>query len=526
MVGSSRTRPVDILLSRFRPASPGSYPHPTKMVTSVAPPPLPDTREIVPRNATLQDTRSQSERRARADAGDLQARLDLIPLHVIEDQLSRCFRVAQPNCSILDSLRGGDEALVGHRAASTVLEELADSTEQAALTSALVYRYIQAHSLWKGHPDPKVTSAETFLDSLDNSDYVKANIVIGSSADLSKQRSLKIIDEAWGSDWFDKIPQELRDPRWVRAEECSKRLLAQVTMNARRGYSLEKAIDHWTQSMRRRTDESARREHRISLPRSRHIILDDVRSLNERNPDDDSSDTTHARQVVLPDSPKDDRLRVELVPAFASTLPPQKKPDFSAARPSRASRKRKQNTSEAAVVESSGDESGREGDGWRVVSGGKEMVKRVKNSLVRKPVEITPAEPQSSGHDSAPMQLSTTTSIPEISQRQSERPFRTCDGPAVALLLHKFIDAFRDMPALDSDPDANHRCCETCRPKALRAFKILEEVLLPCAGDLEEVESHRYGDADVETSQISDISPHKHGLVRKHTSILIEDSSD
>jgi hypothetical protein len=106
----------------------------------------------------------------------------------------------------LDSLLGGDEALVGYRAASTVLEELADSTEQAALISALVYRYIQAHSLWKGHPDPKVTSAETFLDSLDNSDYVKANIVIGSSVDLSKQRSLKIIDEAWGSDWFDKIP--------------------------------------------------------------------------------------------------------------------------------------------------------------------------------------------------------------------------------------------------------------------------------------------------------------------------------
>jgi hypothetical protein len=178
------------------------------------------------------------------------------------------------------------------------------------------------------------------------------------------------------------------------------------------------------------------------------------------------------------------------------------------------------------VVESSGDESGREGDGWRVVSGGKEMVKRVKNSLVRKPVEITPAEPQSSGHDSASMQLSTTTSVPKISQRQSERPFPTCDGPAVALLLHKFIDAFRDMPSLDSDPDANHRCCETCRPKALRAFKILEEVLLLCAGDLEEVESHRYSNADVETSQISDISPHKHGLVRKHTSVLIEDSSD
>jgi hypothetical protein len=46
--------------------------------------------------------------------------------------------------------------------------------------------------------------------------------------------------------------------------------------------------------MRRRTDESARHEHRISLLRFRHIILDDVRSLNERNPDDDSSDTAYA----------------------------------------------------------------------------------------------------------------------------------------------------------------------------------------------------------------------------------------
>jgi hypothetical protein len=94
MLGSSRTRPINILLSRFRLASPGSYLHLAEMVTSVIPPPLLDTCEIVPRNAMLQDTRSQSERWARADAGDLQARLDLILLHVIKDQLSRCFRVA------------------------------------------------------------------------------------------------------------------------------------------------------------------------------------------------------------------------------------------------------------------------------------------------------------------------------------------------------------------------------------------------------------------------------------------------
>lgn len=525
MGGLNRTSAVDSLLSRFRPSAPGFIPPTAVMVAPPVPPLSSSTREIVPRNATQQDTRSQADRRARADAGDLQARLDLIPLHVIEDQLSRRFRTAQPSRSILDSLRGADESIAAHRAASAVLEELADSTEQAALTSALVYRYIQAHSLWKGHPDPRVTSAETFLDTLENSDYVKANIVIGSSADLSKQRSLKVIEEAWGSDWFDKIPQELRDPQWMRAEECSKRLLAQVTLNARRGYSLEKAIDHWTRSMQRRTDESARREHRISLPRSRHLILDDVRSLNERVPNDDSSDASQARQVTLPDSPKDDRLRVELVPAFEGTLLPQKKSDFSVAGPSRPPRKRKKNTSEAAVVDSATEESGQEADGWRIVGDGNEMVKRVKNSLIRKPVEVTSPEPQSSV-GSVPPSAQRPQGVSKASQQQSGHPSPTCDGPAVALLLHKFIDAFHDMPSLDNDPEADHRCCETCRPKVLKAFKVLEEVLKPCAEDLEDVQKHRYADADIDTSQISDISPLKRGLVRKHTSVFITDSSD
>jgi hypothetical protein len=46
--------------------------------------------------------------------------------------------------------------------------------------------------------------------------------------------------------------------------------------------------------MRRRTNESTRREHRTNLLYSRYIILDDIRSLNERNPNDDSSDTPYA----------------------------------------------------------------------------------------------------------------------------------------------------------------------------------------------------------------------------------------
>jgi hypothetical protein len=481
-----------------------------------------DTHELISSQAiALQETRSQTDRRAQADAGDLQARLDLIPLNVVEDHLSRSFRVTQPEFSILDCLRGDGETLKSHQAASVVLEELADSTEQAAFTSALVYRYIQAKSLWKGHPDPNVTSAEAFLNTLDNSDYVKANIFIGSSADHSKKKSLRVIAQEWGPDWFEKIPRELCDPLWTRAEDCSKRLLGQVVKNARKGYSFDEAIDHWTQSMKRRINERARVELGIRLPRSRRVILDDVRSLNDKDDDRD-----------VPESPKHDQLRVELVAPVALSPQAVKKPDFSAAGPPRAPRKRKRNAAEQLAVTVSGDGDLEERNGWRLLENGKEMVKRVGNSLLHKPIDLTSPEAQSPRGSVSSQQPDTADKFASVAPDQQsglekgqKHPFSTCDGPAVALVLRKLIDAFRDMPALDNDPEADHRCCDSCRPVALRAFKILETMLSPCAGDLENVGTHHYGGEDIDTSQVTDISPPKRRRTKERRSLFIEESS-
>jgi hypothetical protein len=82
------------------------------------------------------------------------------------------------------------------------------------------------------------------------------------------------------------------------------------------------------------------------------------------------------------------------------------------------------------------------------------------------------------------------------------------------------------MPALDNDPEANHRCCDSCRPVALRAFKILENVLLPCAGDLESIETHHYRGEDVDASQLHDISPHKRARIKRRAILSVQDSSD
>lgn len=111
-------------------------------------------------------------------------------------------------------------------------------------------------------------------------------------------------------------------------------------------------------------------------------------------------------------------------------------------------------------------------------------------------------------------------------QHAVRRALPTCDGPGVALLLHKLVDAFSEMPSLDDTLDAGHRCCDTCRPKALRAFRVVTNVLLPCAEDLEKVNNHCFEGNDVVPRQLSDISPHKHGPGKSQSPLFIEDSSD
>lgn len=169
-----------------------------------------------------------------------------------------------------------------------------------------------------------------------------------------------------------------------------------------------------------------------------------------------------------------------------------------------------------------------------MVSGGKGVVKRVTVTLIRRPVGITSSQPQPSGGSPDTTQQSTTLGISTPLERESQpglkrkRPSPTCDEPGVALLLDKFIDAFRDMPPLTPTPMQTIAVasCVVQRPSelALRAFKILEVVLLPCAEDLERIEAHLCGNDDIETSQCRDISPLKHGLMRMHNSFFVKDS--
>lgn len=460
------------------------------MVVRGAGSPSSHTAEVVPyRPPIIEETFTQQDRRARADAGDLQARLELIPLHAVEDQLSRCFRTSRQDRSILTCLLGGDGAQPAHVAARSVLEELADTTEHAAYTSALVYRYVQAHGLWKA--DPSVHSAEAFLDTLDNAEHVKANIVMGSSAQVVKWRSIRRIEARWGPDWFrtllEEVPEEIRDCDWTRPEECSKRTLMQMAQNAERGHSIHASTTHWKAAMSLRTDEEARKRHGITGSRARWIILDDVRSLNRLENGD--LDTSLQSQLQ-------DRLRVELVPIAAQDRDP--------VQPLRK-RKRTEITRPVDV-----------GDGWRMAADGQAMIKRVRDQLIRRPVvsavdspsplAITPTETSrvdititdvdgsTQRHASSPLPSPTPPASPTVDETPPDSPSpRSCTGPAVAVQFDKVAQLCGDIRS--GDPDTTRvvkDCCDSCRDHVLRLLASLKADVLPSIEALRQTRTHTF----------------------------------
>ncbi|KAK4895991.1 hypothetical protein LTR49_028203 [Elasticomyces elasticus] len=108
--------------------------------------------------------------------------------------------------------------------------------------------------------------------------------------------------------------------------------------------------------MRRRTDENARDQYQADLPRSPYIILDDVRSLKEAV--EEGTNGTQGRRTTPPESPKDDRIGIELVAAVNPLPAPPTKP-------ARPSRKRKRPSRVVEEVGTPDGEGAGDEDRWR-----------------------------------------------------------------------------------------------------------------------------------------------------------------
>ncbi|KAK5109482.1 hypothetical protein LTR85_002685 [Meristemomyces frigidus] len=255
---------------------------------------------------------------------------------------------------------------------------LADKTEQTAWDTTLVFRYIQARALRKGHPNPGVRSAEDLVRDFNRGDYFHANLVIGTAARAAKRNRIRLIDGAWGAGWFDRIPAGIRDPEWTVAEECSVALLTEMATNAKQGIDCERARECWRTAVHNRTDYGVRRELGLKGPLTPHLLPSDVAALNWV-----VNDTDHGRRtsdIFFPEGAKEDQLRVELVAPGGVAVSSKRK--HSTAPPARGAQKRKRESTLIPVLaENDVDE-----DGWQRAANGKSMMKRVRKHLIRKPV--------------------------------------------------------------------------------------------------------------------------------------------
>lgn len=122
-----------------------------------------------------------------SSAGDLRARLDLITLESAEAALGqrRCKHLSER--SMLSYLQDPGDGVGKHQAASAILEQLADETEEAAFDSVPVFRYVEIRELRKDHPSSDVRSAEDLVKQLSNSEFVQANIFFGTFPQSTKR---------------------------------------------------------------------------------------------------------------------------------------------------------------------------------------------------------------------------------------------------------------------------------------------------------------------------------------------------
>jgi hypothetical protein len=469
---------------------------------------------------SAQQNPSQITNVSQSAASDVLARLQALPIKEVEATLSNQYRKSDPDCSLLAYLRAPGDGITQAQAAALVLEELADGIEDVSTTTSLVVRYVQAHRLWADHPNPAVNSLETLLGTIDGIQYVQAGTVIGTSSQLMRARAIRLIEKHWGADWFLKIPADMKDPAWSTAADCSHQLLRLIAANAKQGIDLEMAKSAWAQSIHRRRDERVRKELRMRCPRFPFIITDDVRSLSQTL--GLSRQDRRTSEIVYPDEPAEDQLRVELVTPGSKRSAPFAQ-EFSANKS--AQRKRQKRRQQDSRVDHPTHELPDHGDGWRVTNDGRWKQRRNGNQIIRVPL----ADCDGSHPRTELLSAESRAGTPHVadgtvrsSARSADRVL--CNGPSIAADLRRIIGT---LALGGKDGSASSKlagcCCTPCRSK----IDILDEMIngtIQVATALEELTDHQISSGD---SQHSDSVPSTPQLPRQYRWWLpIDDETD
>ena len=414
-----------------------------------------------------------------------------LPIEEVEASLSCRYRKRDSNRSLLSFLRNPGNGITRVQAAASIFEELADSTEDVSAVTPLVARYVQAHRLWTDHPDPAVDSLEALLSTLGGVRYVRAGASNGTLSQSPRSRDIRTIEKHWGLDWFEKIPADMKDSNWSRAADCSHQLLRLIAVDAKNGVELETAKCAWAQSIRRRRDESARKELRMRCPRSPFIITDDVRPLS-RPPSIDRRDC-YKNGVTYPEEHVREQLGASGLGRSKSSTR-----ELCASMPTQLKRHKRLRRDSDAVNDThapAGD-----GDCARALV---DRVWKQRRDIYQKISVPSPSHSRVVSSPSEPTVVRSHTAKVKIRSSVGSTDEVLCDGPAMATELRRVIETLTLREKEDSTLFKLAGCCCTgCRSK----INVLDEMIsgvVRVARLLENLTSHQIGVTDSIDQELS-----------------------
>jgi len=323
----------------------------------------------------------------RAEAGDFQARLELVTAEETEMELARMRRPDQPDQpgqTVLDFLRQPGDGITPAQAAAQVLDELARQTENTATGTLYVWRYIQLNEMWKTPGNPEIRSIEAFAKSVHQEDLLALLLMMGMIIKSNKRESVIAIYQSWGGNWFNSIPEDLLPPDVTSPAHLSGRLLLQIAGTCKRGVSLDDAVKQWRGSVEARLGGRVQRASRDSrISQKRYILPGDIDRPTANNKAAQRALERSMREI------KQERIQLK-APTKLKTLAPR--PDA----------KRKH---DSAGAEPDGNQQNK-----RLSKDGTRELVRVRNHLILRPV------PQES-FDSASQLISQAEGLPPSAQR-------------------------------------------------------------------------------------------------------------
>jgi hypothetical protein len=237
--------------------------------------------------------------------------IDGMSIEHVKSELSRAFYADKTTCSILDYLEAETDSSKRMAAAANVLNELADTSENAAVYTAFIWRYIELQQLWDpSHQNKCLHSADAFLDSLDQREFVKRNITLGRSTRETNSRYIKIITDAWGTGWYNEFKKQnlVQEPK-----NLSKRVLEQMAAACKSGLSILVVTKHCQGQMDSRINRPLAEGLNRTQPRQCSFIIPaDFKGLMDKSSDSRRSiEGKTTKEIYFPDLPEN-RYKLQL----------------------------------------------------------------------------------------------------------------------------------------------------------------------------------------------------------------------